>query len=190
VIFRIPYYEVKYNPDPENAPETEGPQRPEGEEERYSSSYWDRRERWIEATRKVVLPEPKVFRPLQEPPPFDLREEFGIWGLQVIVKLANIELTPEKPEYAGGTWHVEGQLVRSNCLLMLGVLKKIRMNISAQQRYTITHPRTSLRHPSHFANTLVTSRVAKSCIVNTSTSGFPPYSGAPRTGQRSRMSGA
>ena len=29
--------------------------------------------------------------------------------LQVIVKLANIVLTPEKPEYSGGTWHVEGK---------------------------------------------------------------------------------
>ena len=28
--------------------------------------------------------------------------------LQVIVKLANIMLTPEKPEYPGGKWHVEG----------------------------------------------------------------------------------
>ncbi|KAG9100700.1 hypothetical protein FRC07_010390, partial [Ceratobasidium sp. 392] len=28
--------------------------------------------------------------------------------VQVIVKLANIHLTPEKPEYAGGSWHVEG----------------------------------------------------------------------------------
>ncbi|KAJ3494740.1 hypothetical protein NLG97_g3882 [Lecanicillium saksenae] len=29
--------------------------------------------------------------------------------LQVIVKLANIHLTPENPRYAGGSWHVEGQ---------------------------------------------------------------------------------
>jgi hypothetical protein len=28
--------------------------------------------------------------------------------LQVIVKLANIHLTPDKPRYDGGTWHVEG----------------------------------------------------------------------------------
>ncbi|TFY64227.1 hypothetical protein EVJ58_g2765 [Rhodofomes roseus] len=28
--------------------------------------------------------------------------------LQIIVKLANIVLTPENPEYGGGTWHVEG----------------------------------------------------------------------------------
>ncbi|KAJ3131728.1 hypothetical protein HDU90_008110 [Geranomyces variabilis] len=27
---------------------------------------------------------------------------------QVIVKIANIELTPEKPKYAGGSWHLEG----------------------------------------------------------------------------------
>jgi hypothetical protein len=30
--------------------------------------------------------------------------------LQVIVKLANIHLTPERPEYAGGSWHVEGMM--------------------------------------------------------------------------------
>ena len=28
--------------------------------------------------------------------------------LQVIVRLANIVLTPERPEYPGGNWHVEG----------------------------------------------------------------------------------
>jgi hypothetical protein len=28
--------------------------------------------------------------------------------IQCIVKLANIHLTPEKPEYSGGSWHVEG----------------------------------------------------------------------------------
>ncbi|TCD68333.1 hypothetical protein EIP91_010971 [Steccherinum ochraceum] len=30
--------------------------------------------------------------------------------LQCIVKLANIQLTPEKPSYPGGSWHVEGML--------------------------------------------------------------------------------
>ena len=30
--------------------------------------------------------------------------------LQVFVKLANITLTPEQPEYPGGKWHVEGLL--------------------------------------------------------------------------------
>ncbi|KAL9126987.1 MAG: hypothetical protein Q9175_007821 [Cornicularia normoerica] len=37
----------------------------------------------------------------------DLRKDFG--KLQIIVKLANIHLTPEKPNYQGGSWHVEGQ---------------------------------------------------------------------------------
>jgi hypothetical protein len=39
------------------------------------------------------------------PPPYvNLRGR----TLKVIVKLANIELTPEKPYYNGGAWHVEG----------------------------------------------------------------------------------
>ena len=37
----------------------------------------------------------------------DLRKDFG--KLQIIVKLANIHLTSDKPEYKGGVWHVEGQ---------------------------------------------------------------------------------
>lgn len=38
----------------------------------------------------------------------DLREDFD--NLKVIVKLANIELTPENPVYPGGSWHVEGTI--------------------------------------------------------------------------------
>ncbi|KAF8198394.1 hypothetical protein K438DRAFT_1824332 [Mycena galopus ATCC 62051] len=30
--------------------------------------------------------------------------------IQCIIKLANIHLTPEQPEYAGGSWHVEGMV--------------------------------------------------------------------------------
>lgn len=60
----------------------------------------------------VVQPEPQKYI-RWEPPAVNLRLDY--WGsLQVIVKLANIELTPEKPEYQGGSWHVEGQLVRPN----------------------------------------------------------------------------
>ncbi|EIN12300.1 hypothetical protein PUNSTDRAFT_96961 [Punctularia strigosozonata HHB-11173 SS5] len=36
-------------------------------------------------------------------------ERLSTWkGFQVIVKLANIVLTPEQPVYEGGSWHVEG----------------------------------------------------------------------------------
>lgn len=38
---------------------------------------------------------------------FDVRD---FSRLKVIVKLANIELTPENPKYAGGSWHVEGTI--------------------------------------------------------------------------------
>jgi hypothetical protein len=37
----------------------------------------------------------------------NLEEEFRDRGLQVIIKLASVELTPEKPEYNGGSWHLE-----------------------------------------------------------------------------------
>ena len=40
----------------------------------------------------------------------DLDDEKKEKKFQVIVKLANIHLTPEKPEYKGGAWHIEGQL--------------------------------------------------------------------------------
>ena len=40
------------------------------------------------------------------------RIDFSVNGrkLKVITKLANIELSPEKPDYKGGSWHVEGQI--------------------------------------------------------------------------------
>ncbi|KAL2271985.1 hypothetical protein VTJ83DRAFT_1356 [Remersonia thermophila] len=39
-----------------------------------------------------------------------LRERFRDTGLQVIVKMASIELTPEKPTFPAGGWHVEGMV--------------------------------------------------------------------------------
>lgn len=39
----------------------------------------------------------------------DLERKYKDSGLQVIVKLANIQLTPDKPAYDGGSWHVEGK---------------------------------------------------------------------------------
>ncbi|KLO91927.1 Uncharacterized protein LW93_14823 [Fusarium fujikuroi] len=39
-----------------------------------------------------------------------LREKFKKEGLQIIVKMASVELTPEKLEFPAGSWHVEGQM--------------------------------------------------------------------------------
>ncbi|KAK4046574.1 hypothetical protein OIV83_005944 [Microbotryomycetes sp. JL201] len=60
-------------------------------------------------TREIVLPAPE--KPFEMPAPVtDDTLAFKIRGrtVQVIVKLANIHLTPDKPEYPGGSWHVEG----------------------------------------------------------------------------------
>jgi hypothetical protein len=54
-----------------------------------------------------------------EAPIMNLREHFSKSGIQVIVKLANIHLTPSKQEYSGGSWHIEGQLNEHICATAL-----------------------------------------------------------------------
>lgn len=102
------------------------PQQQENEDE---DDYWERIQEWEESVRKVVVPDAEEFGfpavpeyrkkdlipgtkdKLQPELRVDLKRDCLKRGLQVIAKLANIELTPEKPEYLGGAWHVEGQLV-------------------------------------------------------------------------------
>ena len=71
----------------------------------------------LTATRVLVMPEPGEYKPLvpSDNEKVSLRDQFAENGLQVIVKLASIELNPEKPEYEGGSWHVEGQLNEHIC---------------------------------------------------------------------------
>ncbi|KAH9940141.1 uncharacterized protein BXZ73DRAFT_43264 [Epithele typhae] len=63
-------------------------------------------EAWAAQHRWPLIPEPEPFAP----PSADSRVSFTLKGrtVQAIVKLANIHLTPEKPTYPGGSWHVEG----------------------------------------------------------------------------------
>ncbi|OSC97245.1 hypothetical protein PYCCODRAFT_1399071 [Trametes coccinea BRFM310] len=63
-------------------------------------------EQWAHDERWPLIPEPVPF----SPPDSDGRIEFNLNGrtVQVIVKLANIHLTPDNPTYPGGSWHVEG----------------------------------------------------------------------------------
>ena len=73
---------------------------------------------WVRARRVLIQPEPNKYdhRPFRRGKGMiDLREEFRQKGLQVIVKLANIHLTPEKPAYDGGSWHIEGSLNEHIC---------------------------------------------------------------------------
>jgi hypothetical protein len=89
-------------------------------EDRDNDGFWDH---WYQnrVPKPAVIPD---FEPLKEAEKYHLRptpepsEDSVASGsgsstpptktLQVIVKLANIELTPENPKYTGGSWHVEG----------------------------------------------------------------------------------
>jgi len=71
---------------------------------------------WQEEASVVDVPEPDTdFADLEEElfaPPFDLRQQFKDQGLQVIVKMTDIHLTPAQPSYDGSLWQVQGHLVR------------------------------------------------------------------------------
>ncbi|MFI8420291.1 DUF4246 domain-containing protein [Streptomyces sp. NPDC085479] len=78
-------------------------------------AYQEAYDAWVEAheawweTRRPVVPDAPDFTP-PEVPDASARVDLRGRRLQVIVKLATIHLTPDKPEYAGGSWHVEGML--------------------------------------------------------------------------------
>ncbi|MET7644345.1 DUF4246 domain-containing protein [Streptomyces sp. NPDC005426] len=63
---------------------------------------------WWE-NRRPVIPDAPAFTP-PELPDESARVDLRGRRLQVIVKLATIHLTPDKPDYPGGSWHVEGML--------------------------------------------------------------------------------
>lgn len=105
---RIEYKRVEYEDDPSNPEPEQGP-------EENDDDYGERLDAW-NSTQPIKRPEPNPFRQYipdvrAQREQINLYKLFGETGLQVIVKLANIELTPEKPEYGGGTWHIEGQMV-------------------------------------------------------------------------------
>jgi hypothetical protein len=66
--------------------------------------------------RKPKLPDPEwedvSYAPKQGS---RLIDRFKDSGLQIIVKMASIELTPEKPNFPQGGWHIEGQMNEHIC---------------------------------------------------------------------------
>ncbi|MFE9785032.1 DUF4246 domain-containing protein [Nocardia salmonicida] len=84
------------------------PIQPTGESDEAEEAYEEAWNHWWE-NRRPAIPDAPVFEP---PTPADdtVRVDLNGRRLQVIVKLANIHLTPDKPEYAGGSWHVEAML--------------------------------------------------------------------------------
>jgi hypothetical protein len=63
---------------------------------------------WWE-NRRPVVPDAPAFTP-PEVPDASARVDLRGRRLQVITKLATIHLTPDQPEYPGGSWHVEGMM--------------------------------------------------------------------------------
>jgi hypothetical protein len=48
----------------------------------------------------------------------DIQKEFSEAGLQIIIDIHEVDLTPEHPEYAGGEWQASGRIVSMrNCIL-------------------------------------------------------------------------
>ena len=103
----------------------------EGDKE--AEDYYERCDEWVEERIPRVptaLPQPKTAAepaPSDAPPQEEVQRDrramkrpratptisLDNTRLQVIVKLASIELTPEKPSYGGGSWHVEGMVNES-----------------------------------------------------------------------------
>ncbi|NUR03340.1 MAG: DUF4246 domain-containing protein [Streptomyces sp.] len=78
-------------------------------------AYTEAQRAWSEAlddwweNRQPAIPDAPAFTP-PESPGESARVDLRGRRLQVIVKLAAIHLTPDKPEYPGGSWHVEGMM--------------------------------------------------------------------------------
>lgn len=56
--------------------------------------------------------------------PVNLKVDYGHRGIQVIVKLTNIHLTPENPKFSGENWNLQGQLVSLTDLLSNSILTR------------------------------------------------------------------
>eukprot|EP00026_Physarum_polycephalum_P004253 Phypoly_transcript_04270.p1 GENE.Phypoly_transcript_04270~~Phypoly_transcript_04270.p1 ORF type:complete len:739 (+),score=165.83 Phypoly_transcript_04270:244-2217(+) len=118
--------------DEEGDEEEEEEEEEEDEEEEEEEEDWD--------NRPLYLPPLPPFKPPPAP-----HRTFDLNGrrLQVIVKLANIILTPEKPEYKGGVWHVEG--MKNEQIVSSGIYYYESENISESR----LHFRVSIEEPSY-----------------------------------------
>ncbi|KAH6592008.1 hypothetical protein BASA61_004742 [Batrachochytrium salamandrivorans] len=93
----------------------------------YHNDYGSYDDLSVTIARPVHVPRmPKSFGgPDTLPLPISLRGRH----LQVIVKLASIHLTPDKPRYNGGSWRIEGHHQRVYCSHMSVLLRDGEYNI-------------------------------------------------------------
>ncbi|KAG9404201.1 hypothetical protein AC1031_005739 [Aphanomyces cochlioides] len=71
----------------------------------FKQQFWDFINNFSDDDVVLNIPQlPSTYDHQQEYPRLPLTEK----NLQVIVKIASIELTPDNPKYTGGSWHIEG----------------------------------------------------------------------------------
>ncbi|MER5596424.1 DUF4246 domain-containing protein [Streptomyces sp. NPDC002265] len=106
---------LRIEADPYGWYESQGSEYPDkssyGDQEAYAEAVrvWEAaQDEWWE-NRRPTIPDAPLFT-APELPDESARVDLRGRSLQVIVKLATIQLTPDKPEYSGGSWHVEGML--------------------------------------------------------------------------------
>ncbi|KAJ4357142.1 uncharacterized protein N0V89_001717 [Didymosphaeria variabile] len=87
--------------------------------------------KWI-LLRKARMPEAE-YKDVEHAPKEGTRlfDKFRDIGLQVIVKMVSIELTPEKPDFPAGGWHVEGQMNEHICATALYYLDSENVTTSS-----------------------------------------------------------
>ncbi|KAL0064466.1 hypothetical protein AAF712_008630 [Marasmius tenuissimus] len=121
---RVPVLEIEWEyPEEEEDVEGDDGDDEDDSESSEASEENDSDESQSRARRILVQPSPiNIERvPFRKHPAVlthvNLRQDWKAEGLQIIVKLANIELRPEegKTSHEGGTWHIEGQLNEHIC---------------------------------------------------------------------------
>lgn len=82
--------------------------------DRVQTPWWDAEEEWRGIREPLHIKPPPVFgHPKVNyavDPAKALGHKFKESGLQIIVKMTSIELTPEKPEFPAGGWRIAGQM--------------------------------------------------------------------------------
>ncbi|MBE3048857.1 DUF4246 family protein, partial [Candidatus Bathyarchaeota archaeon] len=73
-----------------------------------------RKRRYWQRNRKANIPRVPAYSSMSHAyasqPDQGPRSRFAATGLQVIVKMGSVQLTPDKPTFPEGRWHIEGQM--------------------------------------------------------------------------------
>ncbi|CAI5486533.1 unnamed protein product [Closterium sp. Naga37s-1] len=109
-------------------------------EREYDKDDDDDYHQWLVDRQPKQPDTPAEFSPPQPPSPGHVVDLKGR-RLQVVVKVASIQLTPDSPKYPGGTWHVEG--MRNEHIVATGIYYFDSHNITEsrlQFRITVAEP--------------------------------------------------